>query len=667
MLTVVVLTATVGYAQPGAKKTEKKEKKVYPPGSAWRLSYPLGDRIESTMDTVLLDYHREFVTALQSDAWASTGQFTGPGIDMIYFNREQNRPFYFENAISHWVPTFEKQKFYNVYIPYTQLTYKWGTGAESRTDNLRATFAGNVNRKVGVGAWFDYPYTKASYDAQSAKGIGFGVSGYYTGSRYEMQAFFNQYNHLNKENGGITDDLYITDPAQLQGGVTKIDSKSIPTRLSATHNRLVGSEFYMNHVYKLGFWRDITQEGDTVQKQEYVPVTKIIYTFDWKNYHRLFLDADATEAEQFWENTYFTAGSTREHNRYWTIANTIGVEMVEGFQKWAKFGLGVYATYEIDRYGYEVEGMDERPSDPTEEGETPTGLTPLPEGYEAGLGETRHRLWVGGRLAKTKGSIIRYASDAKFGLSGDVLGDIDISGDIETRFRMGKDTVRVSAHGFFRNVEPNYMMQHYVGNHFIWNNDFGKIRSFRAEGRLYIPWSKTELRVGVENVQNQVYFNTRSLPQQYGGSVQIFSASIDQKLRFGIWNWDNRVTYQTSSNSEVIPLPKLAVYSNMYLYFKAFKALTVQVGVDCDYYTRYWGLDYQPATMTFRQRGGGGEDVGNFILSNVYLNFKLYKVRAFLMYSHVNQGWFSKGYFSLPHYPIDPHQFRLGLSIDFTD
>ena len=55
MLTVVVLTATVGYAQPGAKKTEKKEKKVYPPGSAWRLSYPLGDKIESTMDTVLLD------------------------------------------------------------------------------------------------------------------------------------------------------------------------------------------------------------------------------------------------------------------------------------------------------------------------------------------------------------------------------------------------------------------------------------------------------------------------------------------------------------------------------------------------------------------------------------------------------------------------------------
>ena len=154
-------------------------------------------------------------------------------------------------------------------------------------------------------------------------------------------------------------------------------------------------------------------------------------------------------------------------------------------------------------------------------------------------------------------------------------------------------------------------------------------------------------------MQNQVYFNTRSLPQQYGGSVQIFSASIDQKLRFGIWNWDNRVTYQTSSNSDVIPLPKLAVYSNMYLYFKAFKALTVQVGVDCDYYTRYWGMDYQPATMAFQQRGGGGEDLGNFILSNVYLNFKLYKVRAFLMYSHVNQGWFSKGYFSLPHYPID--------------
>ena len=242
-----------------------------------------------------------------------------------------------------------------------------------------------------------------------------------------------------------------------------------------------------------------------------------------------------------------------------------------------------------------------------------------------------------------------------------------MSGRLETRFRLAKDTVRISVGGFFRNLEPDYVLNHYVGNHFIWNNDFGKIRSFRVEGKLYIPWSRTELSVGFENVQNQVWFDSSCRPEQYGGSVQVFSAAIDQKIKLGIFNWDNTVTYQKTSNMDVTPLPELSVYSNMYLYFKAFRALTVQVGFDVNWYSGYKGYAYQPATMTFHQQGENAVKVGNFINSDVYLACKLYKVRFFLMCSHLSQGWFNSRYFSLPHYPIDPRQFRLGLSIDFAN
>lgn len=650
-----------------SESSSAEKNKTYPPGSAWTLSYPLGTHIESTLDTVLYNYQRQFVTALTSDAWATTGQFTGPAINMIYFQRPEELPFYFNNSLSYWLPTFSKQKFYNVFIPFTQLSYNMGYGTENRTDHLKATFAGNVNRKVGIGAWIDYPYTKGSYASQAAKGLGYGVSGYYTGSRYEMQAFFNHWNHLNKENGGITDDLYITNPAELQGGVNDIEPKSIPTRLSDAHNRLVGSQLYMSHAYKVGFWRDITQEEDTVERREYVPVTKFIYTFDWKKDRHFFINQNQAEATKFWENTYFNNSETRDNAYWWSVSNTLGVELVEGFQKWAKFGLSAYATYEIDKFSYEVEGMEEVINPPADQTETPAGLTPLPENYAGSLRKTRNRLWVGGRLEKTKGSIIRYAADARFGLIGDAIGEVDVRGRLDTRFRLGKDTVRIGVNGFFKNLEPDYMLNHYVGNHFIWNNDFGKIRSFRVEGNLYIPWSRTELRVGVENVQNQVYFNSACVPQQHSGNIQVFSAAIDQKLKFGIWNWDNTFTYQASSNNDIQPLPAFTLYSNMYLYFKAFKALTVQIGVDCNWYTKYRALNYQPATMTFHSQGSDAVDVGNFIFSNVYLTAKLYKVRFFLMCSHLNQGWFSKDYFSLPHYPIDPRQFRLGLSIDFAN
>lgn len=668
-----------------AKDSDKSsDKKTYKPGSAWKLSYPLGTHEESTIDTLLYNYQRQFVPAMNSDAWATTGSFAAEGINMLYFQRPRQSAFMFEDALQYWLPTFDKEKFYNVYIPMTLLSYNFGGNRDNHTDRLKGVFAGNVNRKIGIGANIDYLYTKGAYNSNAAKNLIYGFQGYYTGDHYEMQAFLNHYNSQNQENGGITDDLYIEDPAVLQGGVDKIEPKSIPTRLNGAQNRLVGAEFYMSHAYKIGFWRDDTQEGDTVERRTLVPVTKFIYAFDYKYNHHTFKNTRADEAKEFWANTYFDPNSTLDNTHYWSFSNTVGISMIEGFQKWAKFGLSAYATYEFDRFKQSYlmpEKSDDTntpdtpvtPGNPgddntgSEDVTPPDGLTPLPEGFLFDHEKKRNRLWIGGRLEKMKGSILRYAANAKFGLMGDAAGDLEVDGYVETRFRLGKDTVRISADGFFRNQTPSYLLRHYISNHFIWNNDFGKTRSFRVGGHLHIPWTHTDIRAAVENVQNYVYFNSSSIPEQYGGSVQIFSASIEQKLRFGIWNWNNTVTYQASSNQDVIPLPALSVYSNMFLHFRAFRVLEMQIGVDCDYYTKYRGYNYQPATMSFTVQGDNPIWVGNFAVANAYVTAKIQKTRFFVLWSHVNQGLFGRNYFSLPHYPIDPRQLRFGVSIDFAN
>lgn len=643
----------------GGNSESTTDKTVYKPGSAWKLSYPLGTHEQSTIDTLLYNYQRQFVPAMNSDAWATTGAFAAEGINMIYFNRPRQSAVMFENALEYWLPTFSKEKFYNVFIPMTLLSYNFGGNRDNHTDRLKGIFAGNVNKKIGIGANIDYLYTKGAYNSQAAKNLIYGVQGYYTGDHYEMQTFMNHYDSRNQENGGITDDLYIEDPAQLQGGVDKIEPKSIPTRLNGAQNRLIGAEFYMSHAYKIGFWRDDTQEGDTIERKTLVPVTKFIYSFDYKYNHHVFKNTVAEEAGNFWANTYFDPSGTLDETRYWSISNSFGISMIEGFQKWAKFGLSAFITHELDKF-------DQTYLVP-ENTEGITGLTPLPEGFNTDQNKKRNRLWVGGRLEKMKGSHLRYAANAKFGLMGDAAGDLDIDGNIETRFRLGKDTVLIAAEGFFRNQTPSYLLRHYVSNHFVWDNDFGKTRSFRVGGHLHIPWTRTDIRAGVENIQNCVFFNSQSKPEQYGGSVQVFSASVDQKLKFGIWNWNNTVTYQVSSNQDVIPLPALSVYSNMFLGFTAFKVLHMQIGIDCNYYTRYKGYDYQPATMSFHVQGENPVEVGNFALANAYITAKLHKVRFFVLWSHVNQGLFGNNYFSLPHYPIDPRQLRFGLSIDFAN
>lgn len=659
----------VGNSKRGVNSDITKNEETYKAGSAWNITYPLGTQEPSTIDTLLYNYQRQFIPALNSDAWAGTGSFAAEGINMLYFQRPERGEFMFTDALHHYLPSFSKEKFYNVFVPMTLLDYNFGGNRDNHTDRLKTVFAGNVNRKIGIGANIDYLYTKGAYNSDAAKNVIFGFQGYYNTNHYEMQAFFNHYNSQNQENGGITDDLYITDPAQLQGGVSSIEPKSIPTRLNGAQNRLIGAQAYMSHAYKIGFWRDDTQPGDTVERKTLVPVTKFIYSFDYKYNHHIFKNTRSDEETSFWSNTYFNPSATLDETRYHSITNTVGISMIEGFQKWAKFGLSAYASFEYDKFdqSYLLPTTSSDSSNPSDSSNETSGLTPLPAGISLDPTETRSRLWVGGRLERMKGSLLKYAANAKFGLIGDAAGDLDLNGYVETKFKMGKDSVIIAAEGFFRNQTPSYLLRHYISNHFVWDNDFGKTRSFRVNGHLHIPWTKTDLRAGVENIQNMVYFNPDCLPTQYGGSIQVLSASIEQKLKFGIWNWNNTVTYQTSSNQDVLPLPSLAIYSNMFLDFNFVKVLHVQMGVDCDYYTSYNGMNYQPATMSFGVQGADPIKVGNFPMANLYLTAKLYKVRFFVLWSHANQGMFGSKYFALPHYPIDPRQLRFGLSIDFAN
>lgn len=635
------------------KKEEVKE------GSAWTLTFPLGEPIESKIDTATYNYQRQAIPSMQSDAYATTGNLGAEGINMIFFERRLRQTFFFKDALNAWLPEFYNQKFYNVYVPTTILQYGFAGNKQTHQDRLRVDFAGNVNRRIGIGGKLDYIYSKGSFEAQATKDFSFGLSSYYTGDRYEMQIFYNHYNFLNKENGGITNDLYITNPAELQAGVDKIESKSIPTNLTAAHSRVNGDELFMTHAFKIGYWKSENVK-DTIFRETYVPLLKFVYSFDLQHNRHQFLNSNPTQAAKFWENHYLNATETTDNTYLNQMTNSLGFEIIEGFRKWAKFGLSAYVSYQIQKYNQTTHyhAPDESDNSVT---------TPLPPGLDISPSTTKNFLWIGGRLKKDKGNILRYEANVKFGLVGDVIGDLELDGQIRTKFRLLKDSVSIAAKAYLKNTAQPFLLQQYISNHFAWHNDFGKTRRYNISGELTIPWTRTILSAGVENIQNYVYFNQWSLPQQYGGNIQVFSARLQQNFKVGILNWQNTINYQTTSDKMVLPLPQLAIYSNLFLKFTAFKVLKLQVGIDVDYYTKYNGLDYQPATMSFHVQGEDPIKIGNYPFCNAYINARLYQTRFYILWSHVNQGWFSKDSFVLPHYPLNPRRLEFGLSIDFSN
>lgn len=630
-------------------------KTVLEPSYAWTDVPPLGLREATTIDTLYQNYSLEFIPQEVSRAYATTGNYCGSGQNMIFMERPVMSDFYFRDAVSHWLPSTQTIKWYNTRIPMTLLSYNFGGGKQDGQDRFQTIFSANANKRVQIGALIDYIYSKGSYDYQAAKDFTWGLSGSYIGERFEFQGNFYHYNLLQKENGGITDDAYIRDPASVQGGNTSVNCKDIPVNLTGAFNRVRGTDLYLNGRYKMGFWKE-EQINDTTVNRTLVPVTSVIWTLNYTDAAHRFVNNNASQNMSFWENTYFSPNFTKDSQDFWKLRNTVGLSLLEGFNKYAKAGLAAFITHEVRSYKLDTD-YDEPDQAQAE------ALSPDPYPYMT-TSETQNLAWIGAQLTKQQGRIFNYNITGEIGILGAAAGEIKVNGDISTHIPLFGDTVQVNANGHFTNLTAPWLMQHMKSNHFIWDNDFSKTRSLRFGGGLIIPWTRTSLSLNVENVQNLIYFGNNGLPRQYGGSTQILSATLRQNFKFGPFNWDNIITYQTSSESEVISLPALTVYSNMYLLFRI-ATLHVQLGINCDYFTKYKGVNYQPATMGFYNQNL--IDIGDYPFVSVYANCKLSKCRFYIMMSHVNQGMTGSMYFSMPHYPMNPRRLQMGLSIDFAN
>lgn len=60
-----------------------------------------------------------------------------------------------------------------------------------------------------------------------------------------------------------------------------------------------------------------------------------------------------------------------DHTKYWSLTNTLGVSLLEEFNKFAKFGAAAFVTHEIRSYTQTTDTIDRLPS-------LPEGLSPYP-------------------------------------------------------------------------------------------------------------------------------------------------------------------------------------------------------------------------------------------------------------------------------------------------
>jgi hypothetical protein len=607
-----------------------------------------GNKTTAGPDTIPLNFQNNtFTERLNTISASHTGTFASAFQSKIYTDQTRYSPFIFLRSYENWLIDPSKFVFLNTTKPYSNLKYLSTTGNDvSQEEDFSCYFSANVNQHLNLGVSYEILYSRGFYDRSASRGKLANIFGNYQSPRYE--AFWKaSFNYIeNMENGGITDDRYITDPLLMSGGLREYESLSIPVNLTEDRSYVKNTQLFFNHKYNLGFER--TNPEDSLVKT-FVPVTRF--------FHTLFLDlsqrayySDAVNLTYYDSTAYISDSYTADTAALLQIKNTLGISLLEGFNKWARTGIALFLEHDFRRYT--------RLSATASLKDT---LNPYSGLYHL----DKNLLWAGGELSKKEGKLLTYNALFKLCVVGDFIGDFELNGQMNTNLTLWNKPVSLQVGGFIKNNHPDYFLEHYYSNHFSWSRSFNNEYKTRLFGALDIPALGFNFSATIENLTNALYFNNEALPDQYQGNIQVIAANWKQHVQTGFLNWDNNVVYQLSSKPTIIPLPTLAVYSNLYYKGMISQVMTTQVGVDCWYHSSYYAPAFMPATGQFYTQQS--VKIGHYPYMNVYANFHLKRMRFFVVYSHVSRYFANPTYFSTPHYPLNPAILKAGLSWNFYD
>ena len=634
----------------------------------WKITRRLGNIIPVPVDTLQSGFQNTNDTGGPTGQYNYLGNLGSPRMSRIFFDRGEESQFIFTDPLDFSILTPDEVTFMNTFSPYTNLTYHKSFNSRNSEERFKSYYAVNANSKLGFGFFVDYIYGRGMYNNQSTAMFNTGLFSSYLGDKYNMHFIFSYDNQKLRENGGITDDRYITDPLEMAEGKKQYSSTDIPTTLNKVWNHNTSFHTFLTHRFNLGFYKERIDsvEIDSMDvAKEFVPVTSFIHTLEFNKNKRKYVSQDHAQNLQLFEHNYFGSDSTDIAKRN-SLRNTFGISLREGFNKWAKAGLTAYLTHEYRDFGLR---------DTTENGRI------IMKQYK------ENAVFVGGELLKEQGKLLHYKVLGEIGIAGEDAGNFRVEGKGDLNFKFLGDSVRLDANAYIKNLNPTFFYRHFHSKHYWWNNDdLSKIMRTRIEGKLSFNKLGTTLRAGVENIKNYTYLANTSVPvlnsqqevvsyknnasvAQYSGNIQVFTAMWQQKFKVGIFHLDGEVAYQKSSEKEILPLPSLSAYGNLYIKTGLAKnVLQLELGTDVRYFTKYHAPDYSPVIGQFYLQNPNNQiSIGGCPMVNIYANLHLKRTRFYVMMYNVNQNSGNSRYFLAPHYPINPKMIKAGLSWNFFD
>lgn len=530
--------------------------------------------------------------------------------------------------------TQDSMRFYRTRTPYTELYYVNGRKEEQ---TFKVIHTQNVKPNLNIGAVYNRLGAEGFYVNQRAEHLNAALFAWYESpkKRYNIlgDVLFNTIKA--GENGSTTNDsLYNGDP---------IDKVAVPVRLSARGSDRPmqiwrQTQFFIKQSYYIGR-KDSLPDGELGEK--ILPTQRVshalTYTRDRYKFYRN--EEDVRGAFPILPSQSFTL--TNDSTRVSNLRNEFNYSFylrgkaLSFIKNELKLDLGL----QNDLYHYEQ--LD----------------------YKSNFSNTSLKAALAYRFSDK----VNIEADLNQIAQGRHAGDFLY--EANTSFLLSKSIGRIVLGAYVQNKSPEQMFERVNYQYHSWDKNFNRTKlsnlSFKYENTKYQFSARAEYFL----ISDYLYYKETSVaqqitPDQFGTNINLLKLSLTKNFKMGRFSLDNYLVYQKTDFQDILRTPEIYTYNSFYYASRFFKVLYTNLGFDVRFNTPFKAPAYAINVSQFYNNNNALE-FSTYPVIDVWVRATLKRANLFLKYDYVNQGLFSKGYYTVRSYPMPDKLLKFGVSWKF--
>jgi hypothetical protein len=524
-------------------------------------------------------------------------------------------------------------RYYSVATPLTELFFNTTINKGQNVDSFITL---NTSKNLNFSIAYRGLRSEGDYINQlvSAGNFRFTTSYATTGKRYILNAHVTFQDITNEENGGITtpEDFESNDP----------DFKNrqrLQVYLTDAQSLLKGRRFFFDHAFRIN-----PKDGSN----NLYLTHQFNYEYKYFEYKQptVLSTVGTTSVKRFGES--YATSNISDETRFEKLYNKVGLAYENSLLGKFNFFIDDYrSNYAYDRIIVNKDGTA-----------IPDNLF-LQINNFGGQYEYQKNKW-NGRFLYTRS------------ITNQSLSDLDA----KLRYNLNE---KIKFDFRYRNINklPNNNYNLYQSSYvqYNWSHNFKNEKINQISANVFTPWLNAEVQYSVLN--DHLYFEDVSStaqakvytqiinPAQYGNVINYFSVKASREFKFGPFALDNTLLYQKVDQSDLILNVPDFVTRNTFYYSSYFfkKALFMQTGIVFNYFTKYYGNDYNPVVGEFFVQQT--KEIGNYATFDFFVNARIRQTRFYLKAEHFNAAFAQNNYYSAPNNPYRDFVIRFGLVWNF--